>query len=170
MQLCTAVSWLVIGAFLQNIFVALAAGMAVVFVLGLVRWHHRNDLLVRFPKGWPEYKENVPEWFPRWKPWVKDTSILSWNPECKFQKAFVNWLTKRNPVGLDIVDKSDGAAQYFDTNSSLTFKGEVAFVYALFHINFLTALIASGLLLLLIPAEMIRASNCKLRGTKNAAS
>ena len=88
----------------------------------------------------------------------------------KFQKAFVNWLTRRNPVGLDMVDKSDGSAQYFDANSGLTFKGEVAFVYTLFHINFITTLIASGLLLLLIPAEMIRASNCPLRGTKNAAS
>ncbi|MFA0813103.1 methyltransferase family protein [Microbulbifer epialgicus] len=89
MQLCTAISWIVIGVFLQNFFVALAAGMAGVFVAGLVRWHHRNDLLVRFPKGWPEYKTNVPEWLPRWKPWIKEKSILYWNTESISQSIYI---------------------------------------------------------------------------------
>lgn len=170
MQLCTAVSWLIIGAFLKNIFVSLAAGMAVIFVLGLVRWHHRNDLLVRFPQDWPEYKKNVPEWLPRWKPWIKASSTLSWNPECKFQKVFSNWLAKRNPVGLEIISESGIPAQYFDANSGLTFKGKAAFFYSLFHINFLTTLIASALLLVLLPSRTARKSTSSLRGTHNATS
>lgn len=169
MQLCSAVSWVIIGAFLQNVFVSLAAGMAVVFVLGLVRWHHRNDLLVRFPDGWPEYKANVCEWFPRWKPWVKEASEFYWNPECKFQKAYIDWLDEK-PVGLKVIATSKGSAQYTDANSGLTFKGETALIYTLFHINFLTTLIASGLLLLLIPVEAIKACNYSIRGAKNAAS
>ena len=164
MQLCSAVSWIIIGIFLQNIFVALAAGMAVVFVLGLVRWHHRNDLLVRFPEGWPEYKRNVPEWRPRWKPWIKNTCKLYWKPSSSWQKAYVRWLEKQNLTGLEIIPAEDEKAHYIDTNRDLVFAGVTGFIYSLFHINFITTMFASGLLIVMIPVNVFKGD------FKNAAS
>ena len=29
------------------------------------------DLLKRFGEDYKNYKENVPRWIPRWKPWLK---------------------------------------------------------------------------------------------------
>src|SRR5262249_55530165 len=60
MQLCTALVWVVEGIVLRNVWVASAALMAWVFVAGMVRWHHRYDLLVRFPEEWKDYAANVP--------------------------------------------------------------------------------------------------------------
>ncbi|MBM7069765.1 isoprenylcysteine carboxylmethyltransferase family protein [Actibacterium sp. 188UL27-1] len=68
MQLCTAATWIVMGALLGNVWITAMAGMTWIFVQGMVRWHHRHDLMVRFPEGWPEYCANVGEWWPRWRP------------------------------------------------------------------------------------------------------
>ncbi|MEJ2755444.1 MAG: methyltransferase [Gammaproteobacteria bacterium] len=163
MQLCSALSWIIIGIFLQNAFVSLAAVMAVIFVLGLVRWHHRNDLQVRFPDGWPEYKENVPEWHPRWKPWIKRSSKFIWNTNSNFQRRYVHWLCKRNPIGMELIESKECPHQYIDGNRGLVCNGYSGLIYPLFHINFLTALIASGLLLFVIPSQLIK-------GEENATS
>ncbi|WP_413662110.1 methyltransferase family protein [Microbulbifer sp. CNSA002] len=154
MQLCTATFWIVLGAFLQNIFIALAAVMAVIFVLGLVRWHHRSDLLVRFPKGWPEYKANVPEWLPRWKPWIKEESKLYWNSTNLWQSRYIEWLKKRKPIGVVFIEHRHPSTLYQDSKNRFTFSSIEAFIHPLFHINFVYALIASGLLLILLPAKL----------------
>lgn len=153
MQLCTALSWVIIGIYLKNFYVALAAGMAVIFVLGLVRWHHRNDLLIRFPNGWPEYKSNVPEWFPRWKPWMANKSVFYWNNQSQFQRTYANWIQRNNPVSLGLIE-SDYIG-YTEGNRGLSFKGTTALLYPLFHTNFIYALIASGILLIVLPLQVI---------------
>lgn len=167
MQLCSAISWVIIGIFLQNIFVAMAACMAVVFVLGLVRWHHRNDLLVRFPDGWPEYKENVPEWFPRWRPWIKEPCTFYWNASSKLQRKYVNWIKKHEALGLFCEERHEEPTHYYDANKGLVFTGLTALVYPLFHINLLTAMIASGILLALIPFETFK---CITKSNKEAST
>ncbi len=153
MQCATALSWIVLGLFLQNLFVILAAAMALIFVLGMVRWHHRVDLCVRFPEGWPEYREHVPEWFPRWKPWVKHTSILQYNPTNFFQNKFGHWLSQQSLTGLILEQSSQKCLQYRDGNSGKSFKGIAAGACALFHINFTMALVGSMLLLLFLPIQ-----------------
>jgi len=161
MQLCSALSWVIIGIFLKNIYVAMASIMAVVFVLGMVRWHHRHDLEVRFPEGWLEYKTNVPEWFPRWKPLVKEKALFEWTPSSKFQKNYAYWLQKQSPVGMKIIEKEGAPARYVDGNDGKVFFSQTALVYPLFHINFFWAVVASGLLFFLLPYEWLNVSKSK---------
>jgi len=168
MQMSTALSWIVIGIYLQNIFVALAAGMAVVFVLGLVRWHHRIDLCVRFPNGWPEYQKNVPVWFPRWKPWILCSSTFRWNPKSKAQRIYVNLLKKVKIHGLNIIESNHTQVHYVDSNSGRSFTGVTALAYTLFHTNFLLTLIASALLILIMPFQYFASPEIKKKDFKNA--
>jgi protein-S-isoprenylcysteine O-methyltransferase Ste14 len=153
MQLCSAASWIVIGLFLHSFFVALAAAMAVVFVLGMVRWHHRNDLEVRFHQDWLEYKEFVPEWFPRWRPWIKQASKFSCNSNSPLSKAYIEWL-KKYAVGLDFSESGANGIVYVDGNSGMIFAGLPALIYPLFNINFVTSLIGAALLLALLPWQL----------------
>jgi protein-S-isoprenylcysteine O-methyltransferase Ste14 len=155
MQCATALSWIILGLFLHNIFIMLAAGMAVVFVLGMVRWHQRSDLEVRFPEGWPEYRSHVPEWLPRWRPWVKHPSELHYNAQCPIQRMIVAWVSRQKVVGLTIVPDAEYAAAYTDGNRGIKFTGAGALVCTLFHINFLTALIGSALLLIVLPTKWV---------------
>lgn len=150
MQLASAASWLIIGIFLQNFWVSLAAGMAVIFVLGMVRWHHRNDLEVRFPKGWTEYRESVPEWRPLWRPWMAHRSAFSCPASAP---QYAAWLAKR-AVALDM---AEGPLAYQDGNSGIVISGASAWLYPLFHVNFATAFAAAAALLALVPF------NCKNR-------
>ncbi|TAE83818.1 MAG: hypothetical protein EAY76_00590 [Alphaproteobacteria bacterium] len=163
MQLCSAVSWMIIGLFLQNMFIALAAVMAFIFVQGLVRWHHRHDLAVRFPEGWLEYKQHVPDWVPRWKPWIKHVSTLTYNPDVPLHTCYRSWVQRCHPIGLEIIQSSHGLS-YKDGNRGLLFDGSAAALCVLFHINFLTAWIGSFGLLMVLPWQWIRRRGWKDTG------
>lgn len=153
MQLCSASSWIIIGLFLQNIFVSLAAIMAIVFVLGMVRWHHRSDLEVRFHDEWMEYRAFVPEWVPRWKPWIKHPSKFWYHSNSSLSKAYVQWL-KKYAVGIEFGEPQGDKDNYIDGNSGITFRGLSALIYPLFHINFITALVGATLLLAILPQQL----------------
>ena len=150
MQLATALGWLVLGAALGNVWVALAAVMAVCFVLGLVRWHHRQDLEVRFPEGWPEYRAHVPEWLPRWRPWVRDHAALTFDAGSAWQRRAVFLLRQLAPAGLD-VQAAPGPMTYQEPHETRRFSGVAAVAKALNHGNLASALIGAGLLLAVLP-------------------
>ncbi|WP_298971643.1 isoprenylcysteine carboxylmethyltransferase family protein [uncultured Roseobacter sp.] len=144
MQLSAALCWVILGLYLQNIWVVAAAGMAWVFVQGMVRWHHRHDLLKRFPEGWPEYKENVPEWIPRWKPWVPTpASFTVHNPSAIWPKAL------HGATGLS-VESGKGSATYQPAGEKRQFIGIEANLFALTHINFVWAIAAHAALIILL--------------------
>ena len=144
MQLSAALCWLIIGAFLQSVWVMAAAVMAWVFVQGMVRWHHRHDLLKRFPDGWPEYKAHVPEWLPRWRPWPAARAHLHLNGAHPVLERILTHAT-----GLD-VNPTDGPTRYANPAETRGFEGAAAYLMALTHVNFLWTLIAhAGLLVVL---------------------
>jgi protein-S-isoprenylcysteine O-methyltransferase Ste14 len=151
MQLCTASGWLVIGAVLANIWVACAAVMAVCFVLGMVRWHHRQDLEIRFPQGWPEYRAHVPEWWPRWRPWIPIASKLRYDPTRPFHRCLISGLAQLGAQGLDLRPEA-GCLCYQEANETREFRGLAAMGKALNHGNLVTAILGSALLLIVLPA------------------
>jgi protein-S-isoprenylcysteine O-methyltransferase Ste14 len=144
MQTCTAAVWIVLGAALGNVWIAAAAGMALVFVLGMVRWHHRHDLLERFPEGWTAYKDAVPEWWPRWRPWVPVPARLEYSADVPWQRRAMAWLAPR-ATGLEI-RRAEGL-RYLDGTHAAT--GPAALAWALGHVNLATALLGASLLLVL---------------------
>ena len=156
MQLSTAAAWIVMGIALANPWIASAAIMAWIFVQGMVRWHHRNDLLVRFPEGWPIYRANVPEWIPRWKPWIHAPARLSCDPMAGGQARLVRWLEKRNPTGLEIhAEPGCRSISYLTPDEGMHFTGIAAIAKALNHINFAFALGGAAMLLIILPARYV---------------
>ena len=156
MQLSSALSWIVIGVMIGNIWVASAAVMAWVFVAGMVRWHHRHDLLQRFPEGWPTYRANVPEWLPRWRPWVPEPARLVFDPGHTWNAAFAGWLQRRDPVGLILEAQPGAALTYRDPTEAQDFTAAAALGKALGHVNFAFALLGAAVLLLVLPLRHLR--------------
>ncbi|WP_308915991.1 methyltransferase family protein [Jannaschia sp. LMIT008] len=152
MQLCTAATWVVMGLVLGNVWIALMAGMAWVFVRGMVRWHHRHDLLVRFPDGWPEYRANVPEWLPRWRPWMPVPATLTYDPSRLGPRHLAEWLDTC-AIGLTL-RAATGPAIYRD--GDFTAQGPAAWTWALGHVNFATMLVGAGLHLMLEGVLLLR--------------
>ncbi len=155
MQLCSAIGWLAIGFMIDSIWVALAAAMAWVFVKGLVRWHHRHDLLVRFPAGWPRYRANVPEWRPRWRPWSAGRAIMSYNEQNKTQNLWIGILQKYHAVDIDYQPAGAGSLTYREPDETRVFFGLVAVGKSLNRINFLCAMVGAGILLLVLPLSYL---------------
>lgn len=149
MQLSAALGLLVLGAYLQNVWVMAAALMTWVFVQGMVRWHNRHDLLKRFPEDWPEYKANVPEWLPRWRPWAAATGELTLDPR---HAALRKLLTRASALE---VRPSAGTARYSNPAETRSFEGTPACLMALTHINFAWTLAAHGCLIAVLGSRYI---------------
>lgn len=163
MQLCSAAAWVVIGFLISSIWVACAALMAWVFVVGMVRWHHRHDLLVRFPDGWPEYRANVPEWIPRWRPWVQESATLTYNQDNKIHVKLVEFLKAHEVLALNYQGYTDGKLDYQEPNETQTFIGLSAIAKSLNHINFFWCLFGATLLILTLPYGYLRQIKKHLR-------
>ena len=150
MQLSAAAGWIALGLFLQNIWIMAASLMAWVFVQGMVRWHHRHDLLKRFPTGWPEYKENVPEWVPRWRPWTKARAALTLSEASRFHRWLASWLVSANSI--DVQWSDNPIANYHNPNNVYGFRGSCAIAAAFVHVNFIFALLGQAWLLIVVPS------------------
>lgn len=149
MQLSAALGCIILGAFLQSIWVMSASVMTWIFVQGMVRWHHRNDLLRRFPDGWPQYKNNVPEWVPRWTPWMPEQATLALYRQSGAHRVWASWLG--TAPGLRIVWIDELLAKYTNPRNDYQFKGSCGIAAAMMHKNFLAALIGHAWLLIALP-------------------
>ena len=149
MQLSAALGWLLLGAALHDAWVMAAAIMAWIFARGMVRWHHRHDLLRRFPAGWPEYKANVPEWLPRWRPWVRVRATLTLPTGSAGYRWAARWLAPA--TGLEMKWRDDCVATYAHPDNARDFEGRCAVAAALTHVSFAHALLGHGWLLLALP-------------------
>ncbi len=158
MQLCSALIWIILGAVLQNIWIASAAIMAGVFVAGMVRWHHRYDLLLRFPEGWTEYIAHVPEWRPRWRPWIKHAAILKFDPVNRAHVRVVRWLQAAGLTGLDVCAGGNAPISYScEAEGVPRLEGIAALSMALNHTTFIGALAGAFGLLIVLPVAYLRA-------------
>jgi len=153
MQLSAALGWVVLGLFLHNIWIMSASLMAWVFVQGMVRWHHRHDLLKRFPAGWPAYKANVPEWIPRWRPWVAQPATLTLSTKIPHHVWCAPFLA--GATGVDILWSDEGRAQYDNPNDVYGFRGSCAIAAAFGHVNFACALLGQAWMLIALPAAPV---------------
>lgn len=152
MQASTALAWLIMGTMLGSAWVAAAAVMAVVFVLGMVRWHHRYDLALRFPLGWTVYRQHVPDWLPRWRPWVPVPTHLSFDTDCPAQARLAEWLQARSH-GL-VIEAGAGLA-YREPGEARDFQGAAALAKTLNHLNLAFALAGAALLLVALPVQAV---------------
>ncbi len=147
MQLSAALAFLVIGVFVMNIWIMAAALMAWIFVQGMVRWHHRHDLLKRFPDGWPEYKNNVPEWRPRWTPWIKGSATLHLPAHLAPLRRIFD-----HAEALTVIE-TPGPARFEHTENVTAFQGTAAVFAAFAQVNFGWMLVSATVLVPLLALQ-----------------
>lgn len=153
MQLSAALSWILLGAFLHNGWIAAASVMAWVFVQGMVRWHHRNDLAQRFPAGWTAYRLAVGEWLPRWHPHAPEPGLLVHDAASPWQGRFARLLAARTPA----LRTAPGRAPYYSNPADLrSFEGLAALCMALTQVNFALALVGHAGLMVALPLAAAR--------------
>jgi protein-S-isoprenylcysteine O-methyltransferase Ste14 len=106
MQLSAVVLLVVLGAVLQNPWVAAAGVMAHIYSIGLAGWDEDEDLRRRFGADWPAYRQRVRRWVPGWRPWYggeEPTATLFVSEECGMCRSVGDWYRRRGVRGLAIV-------------------------------------------------------------------
>ena len=106
MQVSAIALLLLIGLFVENVWIAAAGVMAHIYSAGLAGWDEDEDLVRRFGDGWREYKKNVRRWFPRLRPWYPPDAVIARlyvSESCGMCSQVGVWFAHQNARGLSIV-------------------------------------------------------------------
>lgn len=103
MQCAAALVLVVWGIGLQSGWVALAGVMAHIYSAGIAAWDEGDDLSKRFGEPWVQYRSEVRNWIPRWRPYVAARATLYVSESCGMCSQVKRWFERRNVGGLDIV-------------------------------------------------------------------
>jgi protein-S-isoprenylcysteine O-methyltransferase Ste14 len=104
MQLSCSLVLLGWALLLRNGWVAVASLVAVFYSAGIAEWDEKQDLVSRFGEEWTVYRKNVKNWLPRWRPYIaSNRSRLYIASSCAPCSELRNWISAREPIGLDII-------------------------------------------------------------------
>lgn len=103
MQVSATLVWLLLGLWLQSLWVAAIAIMAVVFGVGLADWEERTALKQRMGKPWLRYRAKVRNWIPHWRPRGIPPARVYIAAGCGPCEQFADWLKWQAPHNLTII-------------------------------------------------------------------
>jgi hypothetical protein len=106
MQLSAVLLLLLLGAILENWWVAAAALVAHIYSAGLAGWDEEADLRRRFGPAWIAYQQHIRLWLPRFRPWRSPTESharLYVSEECSMCSDVARWFESRGARHLTII-------------------------------------------------------------------
>lgn len=101
MQLSAALLWLIWGAILGSVPVALGAVITVGYGATFAALHEAEHLPRRWPR-WRAWADAVRPWWPRWHPHVPHASVLWVARSCDPCSELGDWIASRHPLRLQI--------------------------------------------------------------------
>jgi protein-S-isoprenylcysteine O-methyltransferase Ste14 len=105
MQLSCALVMLFWAFLLHNGWLFLAALTSVIYSAGIAEWDEGEDLVHRFGMEWKQYRSEVWNWLPRWRPYhAGPIARLYIAATCGPCSELRLWIEARNPIGMNIVD------------------------------------------------------------------
>ena len=144
MQVSAVLLLLLLGAIIQNPWVAAAGVMGHIYSIGLAGWDEDTDLSARFGAAWPAYRRRVRTWVPRWRPWYRDEdpiATLYVSEDCNMCREVSAWFRSRGARGLSIVAAEDhprdalNRITYESTGATYRASGVEAVGRALEHVH-----------------------------------
>jgi protein-S-isoprenylcysteine O-methyltransferase Ste14 len=105
MQLSAVLLLILLGAVMQNAWVAAAGLMAHIYSMGLAGWDEDDDLRQRFGTAWTAYRNGVRSWMPRVRPWHprdRPDAVLFVAASCDTCSEVGRWFRQRGACGLAI--------------------------------------------------------------------
>lgn len=105
MQMSCALVMVLWAGLLRNGWLVAVAAVAIVYGAGIAEWDERQDLARRFGEPWRQYRAQVRNWQPRWRPYhagpvARLYIAASCGPCCELR----GWLVARQPLGMDLMD------------------------------------------------------------------
>ncbi len=104
MQLSCLATMLLWALLLRNVWLLCGSAICLVYCMGIARWDEGVDLQHRFGSVWSAYRAQVPDWLPRWRPYVPVEAKLYIARGCEVCSGVRVFLQRRIPVGVVIMD------------------------------------------------------------------
>jgi hypothetical protein len=105
MQASCALVMLGWAGLLMNVWLLLAAVTSVLYSAGIAEWDESQDLASRFGMEWRNYRAEVGNWLPRWRPYhAGPAARLYIGATCGPCSELRAWIEARRPAGLNMVD------------------------------------------------------------------
>jgi protein-S-isoprenylcysteine O-methyltransferase Ste14 len=110
MQISATLMLAGLGAFLGSLWVTLAGVMAHIYSAGLAAWDESEDVSQRFGANWQQYRANVRNWAPRWRPWHRSSDDALISPArlyvaetCGPCSEVKQWFEMHGSTGLEVI-------------------------------------------------------------------
>jgi protein-S-isoprenylcysteine O-methyltransferase Ste14 len=143
MQSSTALLLIVMAIGLRLPWLLLGSLVSVVYSAGLAHWDEDSDLRQRYGQRFLDYRMQVRNWLPRWRPVISQTARIYLAEDCFKCSQMAAFLKSLKPIGLEIVAAEDHPRRNLErmTYESEAFEGGVedaglaALARALEHVN-----------------------------------
>jgi protein-S-isoprenylcysteine O-methyltransferase Ste14 len=153
MQSSTALSLIMMAIGQKLPWLLLGSLVSIVYSAGLAHWDEDSDLRQRYGQSFLDYRGQVRNWLPRWRPAVSQPARIYLAEDCFKCSQMAVFLKSLNPVGLDIVAAEDHPRRNLErmTYESATVEdavedaGLAALARALEHVNLGCALLGMAL-------------------------
>lgn len=104
MQLSMTLLMVLQAVALQRFWPLVMAGIGVVYSMGIAAWSEELDMQTRFGQAWINYRSQMRNWLPLWRPNVGEPCELWVNRGCGMCREVEKWFQKRDPVKLCVLD------------------------------------------------------------------
>ncbi|RKN24013.1 isoprenylcysteine carboxylmethyltransferase family protein [Micromonospora musae] len=146
MQLGAVTLVLVVAAATRSPALVAVAVTAVAFSAAVARPHEEHDLARRYGLRWRDYRRQVHDWWPRWRPYATGASAVLWlDDDCGPCAAVWRFLDRRAPVNLTIAPAAEHPQVLWRAGyaggDGHTDRGVAAVARALEHVNLGWALV-----------------------------
>jgi protein-S-isoprenylcysteine O-methyltransferase Ste14 len=155
------------GIMLNHFWLFFSGLVAFAYGIGLAGWDEKQDLSLRFGQDWVNYRKQVKNWIPLWRPWQANIASTSegqalplaklyFDEGCNQCSQLAEWFKVRTPIGLSLIPAQDHPKQdlrrltYDPCDGTSEEEGICAFARGLEHINFAWAFIGAFMRLPLI--------------------
>jgi protein-S-isoprenylcysteine O-methyltransferase Ste14 len=149
MQGSTALLLIVMAIGLKLPWLLLAAFVSLMYSAGLATWDEDHDLRQRYGQSFVDYRQQVRNWLPCWRPFIGQPARIYLAEDCFKCSQMAIFLKGLKPVGLEIVAAEDHPRRNLErlTYESETVEddGLAALGRALEHVNFFCALLGMAL-------------------------
>jgi protein-S-isoprenylcysteine O-methyltransferase Ste14 len=153
MQSSTALLLIMMAIGLKLPWLLLGSLVSIVYSAGLAHWDEDSDLRERYGQSFLDYRRQVRNWLPRWRPAVSQPARIYLAEDCFKCSQMAAFLKSLNPVGLEIVAAEEHPRRNLErmTYESAAVEGAVedaglaALARALEHVNLGCALLGMAL-------------------------
>ena len=149
MQSSTALLLIVMAIGLRIPWLLMGSLVSIVYSAGLAYWDEGQDLQQRYGQSFLDYRRQVRNWLPRWRPIISQRARIYLAEGCSKCSQMAAFLKSLKPIGLEIVAAEDHPTRNLERmtyeSEAIEEAGLAALARALEHVNLIWALLGMAL-------------------------